>query len=83
MIKNSIGKIYIGVSSDPNSRLQQHNLKRGAKFTKHISDFEIVFLEPYSNLSEARTREIQIKKWRREKKNNLIERYKLGLPTKL
>ena len=83
MIKNSGNKIYVGITNDPQSRVIYHNQKRGAKFTKYIPDFKIVFLEHYPTLAEARKREIQIKKWRREKKEVLIERYSIGLPTKL
>lgn len=82
MIKNSFNKLYIGISENPEKRLEIHNTKQGAGFTKYKSDFKIVFLEEYPSLTKARQREIQIKKWRREKKENLIEKYQKGLPTK-
>lgn len=82
-IRNSIDKIYIGVTKDPKSRVAYHNEKRGAQFTKHAPSYEIIFLEEYPALAEARKREIQIKKWRRDKKEILIVRYGKGLPTKL
>ncbi|TSC81497.1 MAG: putative endonuclease [Parcubacteria group bacterium Gr01-1014_20] len=83
MIKNSAGKLYVGVTDDPQQRLREHNTKRGAHFTKYISTYRIVFLEEYPTIAEARKREVQIKKWRREKKEKLIERYQNRLPTKL
>ncbi len=83
MIKNSINKLYIGITKNPQERVSYHNQKRGAEFTKYKTDFKIVFLEKHSALTEARKREIQIKKWRREKKEILIERFKEKLPTKL
>jgi putative endonuclease len=83
MIKNSVDKLYIGVTQNPQDRVAYHNEKRGAKFTKYIPTYEMVFLEQYDNLSKARKREIQIKKWRREKKEILIDRYRKGLSTKL
>lgn len=83
MIRNSANKLYIGVTEDPEARLRYHNEKRGAQFTKRIPTFEIVFLEQYVTLTEARKREIQLKKWRREKKKLLIRRYSRGLPTKV
>lgn len=82
MIKNSSNKIYIGVTENPEKRLATHNSMRGAQYTKRLPDFKIVFLEKYSDLQQARKREIQIKKWRREKKEMLIRRYKDGLETK-
>ena len=82
MIKNRGDQLYVGVTSNPQQRLGEHNSKRGAEFTEHNTSYEIVFLEEYPTLAEARQREIQIKKWRREKKEMLIKRYQTGLPTK-
>jgi putative endonuclease len=82
MIKNSSDKLYVGVTVNPEKRLATHNTQRGAQYTKRLPDFKIVFLEKYENLEQARKREIQIKKWRRDKKEMLIERYKNGLETK-
>ena len=83
MIRNKGNKIYIGVSKHPLKRLREHNNKKGALFTKNNPSFETVLLEEYSSLLEARRREIQIKKWRREKKELLIRKYADGLKTKL
>ena len=83
MIQNSYGDLYVGITDNPQQRLKHHNEKRGALFTKRDSKFEIVFLEEHSTLADARKREIQIKQWRREKKEMLIERYGDGLPTKV
>ncbi|MDP3996174.1 MAG: GIY-YIG nuclease family protein [bacterium] len=83
MIKNSIDKLYIGITKNPKDRVEYHNQKRGACFTKYKSDFTIVFLEEYSTLEQARKREIQLKKWSRKKKDILIEKYRKELPTKM
>lgn len=83
MIKNSEGLLYIGISENPKKRLQCHNSNRGADFTKNQNSFRIVFSEEYKTLAEARKREIQIKKWRRDKKELLIQGYAEGLQTKL
>jgi putative endonuclease len=82
MLKNSANKLYIGVTDNPERRLSEHNSERGAQFTSHIPTYNIVFLEIYSTLTEARKREIQIKKWRRDKKEALIELYQKIQPTK-
>ena len=81
MIKNSANLLYVGITENPDARLKYHNQKRGAGFTKHIPTFRIVFIEKHPTLASARKREIQIKKWRRDKKETLIERYSKGLPT--
>ncbi|OGG57938.1 hypothetical protein A2853_03365 [Candidatus Kaiserbacteria bacterium RIFCSPHIGHO2_01_FULL_55_17] len=82
IIRNSANKLYVGVTKDLQARLRSHNDKRGAQFTKRIPTFETVFLEQYATLADARKREIQIKKWRRDKKEVLIKRYQTGLPTR-
>ncbi len=82
MIQNSYGDLYIGITDNPHQRLKYHNEKRGAQYTKRDSKFRVVFLERYNFLSEARKREIQIKKWRHEKKEMLIDKFQKGLATK-
>ncbi len=82
MIKNSANKLYAGITDNPVRRLIEHNSQRGARYTSHIPTYATVFLEEYQTLPEARKREIQIKKWRRDKKETLIERYQKGLDTK-
>ena len=82
MIKNNSDKLYVGITENPDNRVLTHNLKQGAKFTKFDPTYKIVFLEKHNSLADARKREIQIKKWRREKKEMLIERYCSGLETR-
>lgn len=83
MIKNDFGKLYVGITESLGSRLYYHNTGQGAQLTKGRAKFKLVFHEQYDTLAEARKREIQIKKWRRDKKEMLIERFSKGLPTKL
>ncbi|OGG93856.1 hypothetical protein A2609_01210 [Candidatus Kaiserbacteria bacterium RIFOXYD1_FULL_47_14] len=82
MIRNLYSDLYVGITDNPQQRLKYHNEKRGALFTKRDSKFEIVFLEEHLTLTSARKREIQIKKWRREKKETLIAKFQSGLSTK-
>ncbi|MEK9180219.1 MAG: GIY-YIG nuclease family protein [Patescibacteria group bacterium] len=83
MAKNDFGKLYVGITENPKNRIYYHNAERGAQFTTGRAKFRIVFLEEYRILAEARRREIQIKKWRRDKKELLIGRFQKGLPTNL
>lgn len=83
MLKNKGDKLYVGVTGSPSKRLARHNSKKGAQFTQNNPSFEIVFLEKYESLALARKREVQIKKWRRDKKDKLISRYSQGLETKM
>ena len=89
-IRNSIGKLYSGMSENPEERLAHHNSRMGAKFTStalgtgtNTLDFKIIFRESYPDLPSTRKREIQIKKWRRDKKELLIEKYQAGHETKI
>lgn len=83
MLKNPSNELYVGVTKDAEKRLHTHNTGHGALFTKSRRQFHIVFSEGHETLAQARTREIQIKKWRREKKENLIQRFASGQPTKI
>ncbi len=82
MIKNLYGNLYIGITDNPERRLKEHNSKQGANFTKNRDEFQIVFLENHNSIKEARSREIQIKKWRRDKKERLIYLYNKNIHTK-
>ena len=83
MIENADQKLYVGITDNLNKRTYYHNTKQGARFTKSETKFKLVFVEEYATIADARKREIQIKKWRRAKKEILIDRYKKGLRTKI
>lgn len=66
------GSLYTGTTNYPPQREFRHNSK-GAQWTKQHGGGEIVYTETYQTLAEARQREIQVKKWSRIKKDNLIK----------
>lgn len=66
-------RLYTGISNNPEKRLIKHNSGIGSKFAVEQGPLELVYVSlPFKNKSEARTKEIQIKKWSREKKFKLI-----------
>jgi putative endonuclease len=66
--------LYVGCTNDLNKRIKQHNeSKRGAHYTKIRRPVVLKYSEKLTTLKEARSREAEIKSWRREKKLNLIE----------
>jgi len=67
--------LYIGVTNDVCTRLYQHKENKGNKktFAGKYYCYNLVYYEHFSHIEEAITREKEIKKWRREKKNTLIE----------
>lgn len=73
ILKGPKNHLYIGCTSDLDKRLKRHKIGEGAEFTSRNKTFDIVFKERFATLKEARQREAQIKKWRREKKENLIK----------
>jgi len=67
------GKLYVGISTDPQRRLKEHNTGHGSRFAKQNGELELVYISPaLINQSEARKREIQLKGWTRQEKLKLI-----------
>ena len=67
--------LYTGSTNDLTKRLKQHNeSKLGARYTRIRRPVVLKYFERLDTLSEARSREIEIKSWRREKKLELINK---------
>ncbi len=71
------GALYVGSTNHPPQREERHNTSRGARYTKIHGGGRMVYMEAYLTLTEARHREIQVKKWSRIRKENLIKSLKL------
>jgi len=67
------GFYYSGMTWKPDLRWIQHLSGLGSGFTSRHKPKEVVYLEEYDNLEEARRREKQIKGWTRNKKEKLIK----------
>ncbi|SFT41487.1 putative endonuclease [Algoriphagus locisalis] len=67
--------LYIGVTNDLQRRLYEHinGLGNPNSFTSKYKCHYLVYFEEYATPKEAIAREKELKKWRREKKNKLIE----------
>ncbi len=69
--------LYIGVTNNLEQRLIEHYLEKdnllSNAFTSHYNVIYLVYYEDYNYVNDAIAREKEIKKWRREKKNNLID----------
>ena len=55
---------YIGSSTDPQKRLEEHNLGH-TLFTKNNRPYKLVFTQEFKDISKARTVERKIKSWKR------------------
>ena len=67
------GTLYIGITNDLRTRLEQHRLGLGSEFVRKYSVYRLVYVETYENAEDAIRREKQLKKWNRAWKLRLIE----------
>ena len=65
--------LYVGVTNDLQRRLFEHKNKLARGFASQYNITRLVYLEATLNIRSPITREKEIKAWRREKKNALIE----------
>jgi len=73
-ILSSISKVlYIGVSNSLQRRVWEHKNDENDGFSKKYQCHKLVYFEEYQYIDDAISREKQLKKWRREKKCNLVE----------
>jgi putative endonuclease len=65
--------LYVGVTSDIIQRVQKHQTKYYPNsFSAAYNIDRLIYYEYFNDIMIAIKREKEIKKWRREKKNNLI-----------
>lgn len=67
------GVLYVGVTNDLERRVFEHKQGLNEGFTKKYKCNQLVYFEESDSITVAITREKQIKKWSREKKEALIK----------
>ncbi len=72
MVRCSDGSLYTGSTLDPHKRVRVHNSGWGADYTARRRPVTLAYWEVYPTKSAARKREIEVKKWRAEKKEALL-----------
>ncbi len=65
--------MYVGVTNNLIRRLYEHKNHLIDGFTKKYNVIKLVYFEETNCIQSAIAREKQIKGWRRDKKNNLVE----------
>ena len=65
--------MYVGVTNDLQRRVYEHKEKMVKGFTKKYNVNKLVYYEQTTDIAAALNREKEIKKWRRNKKNILVE----------
>ena len=66
------GSLYIGATTDLKQRYKDHLNGRACRTTKLDPPLKIVYSETLPTFSDARKREMQIKRWTRAKKKALV-----------
>ena len=67
--------LYIGVTSELITRVHQHKTKAFPKsFTAKYNCDKLVYYESFHTIEEAIAREKEIKKWKREWKDELVNK---------
>ena len=69
------GTLYIGVTNNLLKRVDEHKSNLIDGFTQKYNVHNLVYYEQYNDISCAITREKQMKKWKRQWKINLIEKF--------
>ena len=64
--------MYVGITNDLERRIYEHKEKLVKGFTEKYKVNKLVYYEQTSDVIGALSREKEIKKWRREKKNRLV-----------
>ena len=73
ILKCKDSSLYVGCTNNLQERIKEHNeSKRGAHYTKIRRPVILMRAEEYTTLNDARKREAEIKKLRREEKLKLI-----------
>jgi len=73
LVTNKNDKVmYVGVTNILERRVYEHKMKMLPGFTEKYNVNKLVYFEETPDVCAAIAREKEIKKWRREKKNNLV-----------
>jgi putative endonuclease len=67
--------LYAGVTNDLERRVYEHEHGMIEGYTKKYNCHYLIYYEHFTNITDAIEREKEIKKWRREKKDRLINSF--------
>jgi putative endonuclease len=65
--------LYVGITTEIEKRINDHNSGKGCHYTKYRKPVKLLFYEKHKNRSSATKRELEIKKFSRTKKFDLIK----------
>ncbi len=64
---------YIGVTSNLDGRIWEHINNQGSEFVKKYRLYDLVYFEHFEQITDAISREKQLKNWHKDWKINLIK----------
>ena len=73
ILECSDGSLYTGITTDVARRFKEHKNKTGGHYTRAKRPVRVVYTEPHPDRSSALKREAEVKRWKREKKLDLIQ----------
>ena len=65
--------LYIGVTNDIERRVSEHKSGLISGFTKRYNCNKLVYFETFNDINQAIDREKQLKGWKRDRKDALID----------
>ena len=65
--------LYIGVTNDIERRISEHKSGLISGFTKRYNCNKLVYFETFNDINQAIDREKQLKGWKRDRKDALID----------
>ena len=72
LLRCADNSLYVGVTSNLQTREQYHNDGRGGSYTAKRRPVRIVYAERHNSKQEALKRERQLKRWSLQKKESLV-----------
>jgi predicted GIY-YIG superfamily endonuclease len=72
MLRCNDGSLYSGITNNLDKRLKAHNCGKGARYTASRFPANLVYSEPYPEVSLARSREYEVKSMDKKHKEQLI-----------
>ncbi len=76
MVECSDKSLYTGWTNNLEKRIQAHNAKKGAAYTRSRTPVRLVYYETFATRQEAMKREYEVKQYTRKEKLALIRRWK-------
>jgi putative endonuclease len=70
--------LYVGYARDPRAREAVHNEGCGARYTSGRRPVRLVYTEAFDTIGDALRREIEIKRWTRQRKEALLDSRSAG-----